>query len=108
MRSENYLIDLDALDEKGIDPYIDVFTQDEFESIFGKSKHRFTGMDYIGYYKNLIEDEGAEAEIILGNDPRKILEYTQKVLTCDIHTRLRSKRILKDAGAKVVLGMDTL
>lgn len=104
----NHLIDLDALDEKGIDPYIDVFTQDEFESIFGKSKHRFTGMDYIGYYKNLIEDEGAEAEIILGNDPRKILEYTQKVLTCDIHTRLRSKRILKDAGAKVVLGMDDI
>ena len=104
----NHLIDIEALDEKGIDPYMDVLTQDEFESMFGKSKHPFTGMDYINYYKDLIKEEGTECEIILGNDPRRILDYTLKVLTCDIHTRERSKRILKAAGAEVVLGMDDL
>ncbi|MBQ2677492.1 MAG: coenzyme F420-0:L-glutamate ligase [Firmicutes bacterium] len=104
----NHLIDIDALDEKGIDPYMDVLTQDEFESMFGKSRHPFTGMDYINYYKDLIKEEGTECEIILGNDPRRILDYTLKVLTCDIHTRERSKKILKAAGAEVVLGMDDL
>ena len=104
----NHLIDIEALDEKGIDPYMDVLTQEEFESMFGKSKHPFTGMDYINYYKDLIKEEGTECEIILGNDPRRILDYTLKVLTCDIHTRERSKRILKAAGAEVVLGMDDL
>ena len=104
----NHLIDIDALDEKGIDPYMDVLTQDEFESMFGKSRHPFTGMDYINYYKDLIKEEGTDCEIILGNDPRRILDYTLKVLTCDIHTRERSKKILKAAGAEVVLGMDDL
>ena len=104
----NHLIDIDALDEKGIDPYMDVLTQDEFESMFGKSRHPFTGMDYINYYKDLIKEEGTECEIILGNDPRSILDYTLKVLTCDIHTCERSKKILKAAGAEVVLGMDDL
>lgn len=104
----NHLIDIEALDEKGIDPYMDVLTQDEFESMFGKSRHPFTGMDYINYYKDLIKEEGTECEIILGNDPRRILDHTLKVLTCDIHSRERSKRILKAAGAEVVLGMDDL
>ena len=104
----NHLIDIDALDEKGIDPYMDILTPDEFESMFGKSRHPFTGMDYINYYKDLIKEEGTDCEIILGNDPRRILDYTLKVLTCDIHTRERSKKILKAAGAEVVLGMDDL
>lgn len=104
----NHLVDIDLLDEKGIDPYKDVLTQEEFENLFGKSRHPFTGMDYIGYYKNLIEEEGAEAEIILANNPRTILNYTKKVLSCDIHTRKRTKRILKAAGAEIVYGMDDL
>ena len=104
----NHLVDIDLLDEKGVNPYSDVLTQAKFEELFGKSRHPFTGMDYLGYYKSIIEEEGAEAEIILANDPRKILDYTKKVLTCDIHTRARSKRLLKAAGAEVVLGMDDI
>lgn len=104
----NHLIDIDKLDEQGINPYTDVLTQEQFETLFGKSKHTFTGMDYVNYYKELIEEEGAEAEIIFSNNPRSILNYTKKVLTCDIHTRARSKRLLKEAGGEVVLGMDDL
>ena len=104
----NHLIEVDRLDEKGIDPYKDVLTQAQFEELFGKSRHTFTGMDYVNYYKELIEEEGAEAEIIFANDPRVILDYTKRVLTCDIHTRVRSKRLLKAAGGEIVLGMDDL
>jgi len=104
----NHLIEVDRLDEKGIDPYKDVLTQAQFEELFGKSRHTFTGMDYVNYYKDLIEEEGAEAEIIFANDPRVILNYTKRVLTCDIHTRARSKRLLKAAGGEIVLGMDDL
>ena len=104
----NHLVDIDLLDEKGINPYTDVLTQDEFESLFGKSKHTFTGMDYVNYYKGLIEEEGAEAEIIFSNNPRTILNYTGNVLTCDIHTRVRTKRLLKAAGADIVLGLDDI
>ncbi len=104
----NHLVDLDLLDEKGINPYTDVLTQAQFEELFGKSCHTFTGMDYVNYYKGLIEEEGAEVEIIFANDPRAILNYTKKVLTCDIHTRARSKRLLKAAGAELVLGLDNL
>ena len=104
----NHLIDMDRLDEKGIDPYKDVLTQAQFEELFGKSRHTFTGMDYVNYYKELIEEEGAEAEIIFANDPRVILNYTKRVLTCDIHTRARSKRLLKAAGGEIVLGLDDL
>ncbi len=104
----NHLIEVDRLDEKGIDPYKDVLTQAQFEELFGKSRHTFTGMDYVNYYKELIEEEGAEAEIIFANDPRVILDYTKRVLTCDIHTRARSKRLLKAAGGEIVLGMDDL
>lgn len=104
----NHLVSLDKLDEKGIDPYSDLLTQAEFEEMFGKARHEFTDIDYLNYFRELIENEGTEAEIILANDPRRILEYTDTVLCCDIHTRARSKRLLKAAGAKIVLGMDDL
>lgn len=104
----NHLLDIERLDEKGVDPYNDVLTQAQFEELFGKSRHTFTGMDYVNYYKELIEEEGAEAEIIFANDPRAILVHTKRVLTCDIHTRARSKRLLEAAGGEIVLGMDDL
>lgn len=104
----NHLVDIDLLDKKGINPYSDVLTQVQFEELFGKSRHTFTGMDYVNYYKDLIEEEGAEAEVIFSNNPKSVLDYTKKVLTCDIHTRARSKRLLKEAGAEAVLGMDDI
>lgn len=104
----NHLLPIEALDEKGIDPYKDVLTQAQFEELFGKSKHTFTGIDYVNYYKELIEEEGAEAEVIFANDPRAILDYTKNVLTCDIHTRERSKRLLRKAGGEIVLGLDDI
>lgn len=104
----NHLVDIDLLDEKGINPYSDVLTQTQFEELFGKSVHTFTGVDYVNYYKDIIEGEGAEAEVIFSNNCRTILDYTKNVLTCDIHTRARTKRLLVDAGADVVLGMDDL
>lgn len=104
----NHLLDLDLLDAKGVNPYTDVLTQAEFEETFGKSRHTFTDMDYVNYYKDIIEEEGAEAEIIFANNPRKILDYTDKVLCADIHTRERTKRLVREAGGKVVLGMDDL
>jgi len=104
----NHLVDIDLLDEKNINPYTDVLSQEQFEKLFGKSKHTFTGMDYVNYYKSLIEEEGAEAEIIFANNPKAILNYTKNVLTCDIHTRVRTKRILKNAGADIVLGLDDI
>ena len=104
----NHLLDLDLLDEKGVDPYKDVLTQEEFENIFGKSRNTFTDMDYVNYYKELIEEEGAEAQIIFANNPRKIVDYTDKVICADIHTRFRTKRLIKEAGGKTVLGMDDL
>ena len=104
----NHILDIDKLDEKGINPYSDVLTQAEFEGLFGKSCHTFTAVDDVNYYKGLIEEEGAEAEIIFSNNPRTIVEYTDKVLCCDIHTRARTKRLIKEAGATVVLGMDDI
>ena len=104
----NHLLDIDRLDEMGVYPYRDVLTQAKFEELFGKAKHTFTGVDYVNYYKGLIEEEGAEAEIIFANHPKEILAYTKKVLTCDIHTRARTKRLLKAAGAEKVVGMDEL
>lgn len=104
----NHLVDIDLLDEKGINPYVDVLTQEKFEELFGRSRHTFTGIDYVNYYKGIIEEEGAEAEVIFSNNCRTILDYTKNVLTCDIHTRARTKRLLKAAGAEVVLGMDDL
>ena len=104
----NHLISLDMLDEKGIDPYRDVLDLKKYRELFGYEKHRFTGVDYVEYYEKLITDCGAEAEIVFANDPRAILNYTKRVLNCDIHTRARTKRLLKAAGAEIVLGLDEI
>ncbi len=104
----NHLISLDALDEKGVDPYRDVFTLEKYRELFGYEKHPFTGVDYVAYYENLIKEAGAQVEVIFANDPRAVLEYTKDVLTCDIHSRARSKRLLKAAGGNRVLGLDDI
>ena len=104
----NELVSLDKLDEAGINPYRDTLTLTRYRELFGESRHPFTGMDYVAYYQSLIEECGCEAEIIFANDPRAILDYTEYVLTCDIHTRARTKRILKANGAKKVYGLDDI
>ena len=104
----NHLISLDMMDEKGVDPYNDVLTLEKYRELFGYVKHRFTGMDYVAYYEELIRGCGAEAEIIFANNPKAILNYTKNVLCCDIHTRQRTKRILKNAGGEIVLGLDDI
>ena len=104
----NELVSLDQLDEAGINPYSDVLDEKRYRELFGENKHPFTGVDYVSYYTEVIESQGAEVEIIFANNPREILKYTNKVLTCDIHTRVRTKRILKQSGAEVVLGMDDI
>ena len=104
----NHLIDLDVMDEKGIDPYRDVLTLEQFRALFGCPKHPFTGMDYVAYYGDLIRESGAEVEILFANDPRAILSSAKRVLTCDIHTRARTKRLLKAAGAERVFGLDEI
>lgn len=104
----NHLVDLDALDEKGVNPWSDVLTECQFRELFGVRRHTFTGVDYIEYYKELITSCGAEAEVILANDCRTILQYTKSVLCCDIHTRARTKRILKSCGAEKVFGLDDI
>ena len=104
----NHLFDEDLLDDAGVNPYTDVLSREQFESIFGKSRHPFTGMDYVEYYHDLIEEEGCEAEIIFGNDPKMILGYTDSVLACDIHTRKHTKKMLLKHGAKIALGMDDI
>ena len=104
----NALVSIDQLDEAGVNPYSDVLSEEKYRELFGENKHPFTGVDYIQYYKDLIISCGAEAEIVLANDPRAILKYTDNVLNCDIHTRARTKRILKAAGAKIVLGLDDI
>ena len=104
----NHLIDYDSLDAAGVNPWTDVLTEAKYRELFGIVKHPFTGVDYIEYYRELIESQDCEVEIILANDCIKILEYTDCVLTCDIHTRARSKRLLLQAGAKNVLGLDEI
>ena len=104
----NELVSLDRLDEAGVNPYSDVLTEAKYRELFGENLHPFTLVDYVKYYGDLIREEGAEAQIILANNPRAILNYTKNVLTCDIHTRARTKRILKAAGAEVVCGLDDL
>ncbi len=104
----NHLVSLDQLDEAGINPYTDVLTEAKYRELFGMNPHPFTNVDYIQYYGDLIRSCGAEAEIILANDPRVILNYTDSVLNCDIHSRTRTKRILKAAGAKRVVGLDEI
>ena len=104
----NHLIDMELVDEKGIDPYRDILSEAQYRDLFGYHKHVFTGVDYIEYYKELIQNCGCEVEVVLANDCRAILNYTKHVLCCDIHTRARSKRLLKKAGAQVVLGLDDI
>ena len=104
----NHLIDWDVMDKHGVDPYRDVLTEKQYREYFGYVKHPFTGVDYVEYYSNLIREMGAEVEVIFANDPRAILNYTKNVLTCDIHTRARSKRLLKAAGAERVYGLDDI
>lgn len=104
----NQLIDPDKLDEKGIDPYRDVLTLARYRELFGVNRHEFTGVDYVAYYEELIRSSGAEAEIIFANRPAAILPYADSVLTCDIHSRSRTKRLLRAAGASVVCGLDDI
>ena len=104
----NHLVNLDLLDEKGINPYTDVLTESQWRVMFGVVKHTFTGVDYVEYYSNLIRECGADVEVIFANDCRAILNYTKNVLNCDVHTRVRTKRLLKAAGAESVYGLDEI
>lgn len=104
----NHLVSLDLLDEKGVNPYTDVLTLEKYRELFGYEKHTFTGVDYVEYYESVIREEGADVKIIFANDPRAVLDYTKNVLNCDIHTRARTKRLLKAAGAEIVYGMDEI
>ncbi len=104
----NELVSLDKLDEAKVNPYSDVLTLERYRALFGENRHPFTLVDYVQYYSDLIREEGAEVEVIFANDPRVILNYTKNVLTCDVHTRARSKRLLWGAGAEKVCGLDDL
>ena len=104
----NALLTYDQLDDAGINPYSDVLSLEKYRELFGENKHEFTGVDYVQYYSDIITEAGAEVEIVFANQAKTILDYTDCILTCDIHTRARTKRILKAAGAKVVLGMDEI
>lgn len=104
----NHLIDMDVMDEKGVNPWSDVLSESQYRELFGYEKHVFTGVDYVEYYKQLIQDAGAEVEIIFANNPKAILSYTKNILTCDIHTRQRTKRILKANGAEKVYSLDDI
>ena len=104
----NHLISLDMLDEKGVNPYTDVLTLEKYRELFGYEKHPFTGVDYVEYYEGLIRECGADVEIIFANDPRAVLKYTKNILNCDIHSRFRTKRLLRNAGAEIVYGLDEI
>ena len=104
----NHLVSVDDVDNSGVNPYSDVLSLEKYRELFGYKKHTFTGMDYVAYYQELVEACGAECEIIFANNPKAILNYTKKVLCCDIHTRARTKRILKENGAEIVLGLDEI
>ncbi|CBZ02529.1 F420-0--gamma-glutamyl ligase [Clostridium botulinum] len=104
----NHLVDIDMLDEKGINPWSDVLTEKQFRDCFGEVKHTFTGVDYVEYYKSLIEEYGVECEVIFSNNPKTILTYTKNVLTCDIHTRFRTKKILKNNGGEKIYSLDNI
>ena len=104
----NHLISLDAIDEKGVNPYSDVLDLAKYRELFGYEKHPFTGVDYVEYYESLVRESGAEVEFVFANDARAILNYTKNVINCDIHTRFRTKRILKAAGAERVYGLDEI
>ena len=104
----NHLVTLDQLDENNVNPWSDVLTEAKYRELFGYQKHHFTGVDYVEYYRQLVESEGCECEIIFANDVRTILNYTENVLCCDIHSRARSKRLLKAKGASLVYGLDDI
>ena len=104
----NALLSYDQLDEAGVNPYSDVLSLEKYRELFGYTVHEFTGVDYVDYYASLIKECGAEVEIVFANQAKTILNYTDKVLTCDIHTRVRTKRILKNNGAKLVYGLDDI
>ena len=104
----NHLISVDALDEAGVNPYSDVLSLEKYRELFGENKHEFTGVDYVEYYQNLIKEEGCDVEVIFAKSAKMILNYTKNVLTCDIHTRARTKRILKENGAERVCGLDDI
>ncbi len=104
----NHLVDIDILDEKGINPWTDALTEKQFRDHFGYEKHTFTGVDYIDYYKSLVEEYGIECEVIFSNNPKTILEHTKSILACDIHTRIRTKRILQENGGEKVYSLDNI
>ena len=104
----NALLTYDQLDEAGINPYSDVLSLEKYRELFGENKHEFTGVDYVAYYSDIIKEAGAEVEVVFANQAKTILNYTDCVINCDIHTRVRTKRILKENGAKVVCGMDDI
>lgn len=104
----NALLTYDQLDDAGINPYSDVLSLEKYRELFGENKHEFTGVDYVEYYGNIVREAGADVEIVFANQAKTILNYTDCIITCDIHTRARTKRILRDAGAKVVLGLDDI
>ncbi|MBP3421436.1 MAG: coenzyme F420-0:L-glutamate ligase [Lachnospiraceae bacterium] len=104
----NALLTYDQLDDAGINPYSDVLSLEKYRELFGENKHEFTGVDYVDYYSQIIKDAGAEVEIVFANQAKTILDYTDCVINCDIHTRVRTKRILKENGAKVVCGLDDI
>ncbi len=104
----NHLVDWDLLDAHNVDPYRDVLSEEQYRTMFGYIKHPFTGVDYVEYYSDLIRQSGAEVEVVFANDPRAVLNYTKNVLNCDIHTRARTKRLLKNAGAEIVYGLDEI
>ena len=104
----NHLLTYDQLDEAGVNPYSDVLSLQKYRELFGENKHEFTGVDYVDYYSQIIKEAGAECEVVFANQAKAILDYTDCVLTCDIHTRARTKRLLKAAGAKIVCGMDDI
>ncbi|WP_172370298.1 coenzyme F420-0:L-glutamate ligase [Sporosarcina jiandibaonis] len=104
----NHLVDLDMLDEKGINPWTDVLTEKEFRDLFGSCKHAFTGIDYVEYYKSLAAEFGTECEVIFSNKPETILEYTKSVLACDVHSRIRTKKILKANGGEKIYSLDDI
>ena len=104
----NALLTYDQLDEAGINPYSDVLTLERYRELFGENKHEFTGVDYVEYYSSIITEAGAEVEVVFANNPRVILNYTKNILNCDIHTRVRTKRILRENGAERVCGLDDI
>ena len=104
----NALLTYDQLDEAGINPYSDVLTLEKYRELFGENKHEFTGVDYVDYYANIIKEAGAEVEVVFANQAKTILNYADCIINCDIHTRVRTKRILKENGAKIVCGLDDI